>query len=116
MGSFEDPSARQAKRETDRQTNERKKGRVHGRERLIATVKADFISVAIRMISFSVNLQFFRINKSFVLYSNVFAVPPRGPVIVDESGREATATVGPFEEGSEPQISCEVRGGESISK
>ena len=39
------------------------------------------------------------------------SVPPEAPVIVNEAGREATSQLGPYDEGSSVQISCEVSGG-----
>ena len=41
----------------------------------------------------------------------LFTVPPKKPVIVDESGVEAGSFVGLYPEGSTVQISCEVTGG-----
>ena len=43
-----------------------------------------------------------------------FSVPPEAPVIVNEAGREATSQLGPYDEGSSVQISCEVSGGKWI--
>ena len=41
----------------------------------------------------------------------ILAVPPKSPVIVNEAGREATSQLGPYNEGSTVQISCEVSEG-----
>ena len=38
-------------------------------------------------------------------------VPPKRPVIVDESGVEASTTIGPYAEGVSVEVSCEVSGG-----
>ena len=41
----------------------------------------------------------------------LFLVPPKRPVIVDESGIEASTTIGPYAEGVSVEVSCEVSGG-----
>ena len=41
----------------------------------------------------------------------ILSVPPKSPVIVNEAGREATSQLGPYNEGSTVQISCEVSEG-----
>lgn len=43
----------------------------------------------------------------------LFLVPPKRPVIVDESGIEASTTIGPYAEGVSVEVSCEVSGGKS---
>ena len=47
----------------------------------------------------------------YLYESFTFSVPPKDPVIVDESGIEASATIGPYAEGSTVEVSCEVSGG-----
>ena len=48
-------------------------------------------------------------NNTFVFLYTL--VPPKPPVIVDDFGREASATIGPYAEGRSVEVSCEVSGG-----
>ena len=48
-------------------------------------------------------------NRKYPFFS--FLVPPKRPVIVDESGIEASTTIGPYAEGVSVEVSCEVSGG-----
>ena len=50
-------------------------------------------------------------EKNIYFIYTIFAVPPKSPVIVNEAGREATSQLGPYNEGSTVQISCEVSEG-----
>ena len=43
-----------------------------------------------------------------------FSVPPRPPIIVNESGRESGSFLGPYPEGTTVRASCEVSGGKPI--
>ena len=45
----------------------------------------------------------------------LFLVPPRPPVIVNESGRESGSFLGPYPEGTTVRTSCEVSGGKTTS-
>ena len=56
----------------------------------------------------SINIKAFTTN-TFVSFCTL--VPPKTPVIVDDFGREASATIGPYAEGRSVEVSCEVSGG-----
>lgn len=48
---------------------------------------------------------------NLLLFCLNITVPPKDPVIIDESGKEVSHFVGPYMEGSALTLHCEVRGG-----
>jgi hypothetical protein len=55
-------------------------------------------------------------SRQFVIASLSITVPPEKLVIVDEKGAERTSVVGPYSEGADLALRCDVYGGKYMCR